>query len=63
MVETILLILGLILALLGVILLYDARGISKKLFGFGDQNEASAGLKIVGFFIAMIGTLIIYFNV
>ena len=60
--ETILLILGLALALIGVILVYDARGISKKLFGFGDQNEATAGLKILGFIMGMIGVLIIYFN-
>lgn len=60
--ETILLILGLILTTIGVILIYDARGISKKLFGFGDQNEASVGLKILGFFMSIIGVLIIYFN-
>ena len=60
--ETILLILGLILTTIGVILIYDPRGISKKLFGFGDQNEASAGLKILGFFMSIIGVLIIYFN-
>ena len=60
--ETILLILGLILAVIGVILIYDARGISKKIFGFGDQNEATSGLKILGFVLAIIGTLIIYFN-
>ncbi len=60
--EIILLILGLALATIGVILVYDARGISKKLFSFGDQNEASSGLKILGFFMALIGVLIIYFN-
>ncbi len=60
--EIIFLIIGLALALIGVILVYDARSISKKLFGFGDQNEASAGLKIMGFFLAMIGTLFIYFR-
>lgn len=37
-------------------------GISKKVFGFGDQNEATAGLKILGFILAIVGTLIIYFN-
>ena len=31
----------------GVILIYDARLITKKFFGFGDQNEASQGLKIL----------------
>jgi len=60
--EVILLILGLILACIGVILIYDARGISKNAFGFGDQNEASTGLKILGFIMSILGSLIIYFN-
>ena len=50
-----------ILVLLGIILIYDARIITKKFFSFGDQNEATDGLKIVGFFIAVIGGIIIYF--
>ena len=61
--ETIFFSLGLILSLIGVILVYDARDISKKVFGFGAQNEATAGLKILGFIMAMIGVLIIYFNI
>lgn len=61
--ETIFLIIGLILSVIGVILVYDARDISKKLFSFGDQNESTAGLKILGFIMAMIGVLFIYFNI
>ena len=34
-------IIGLLLVLAGVILIYDARMITKKFFGFGDQNEGS----------------------
>lgn len=60
--EMIFLIIGLIFATAGVIFIFDAREISKKVFGFGDQNEGAAGLKILGFIMAMIGTLIIYFN-
>ncbi|MDE5830864.1 MAG: hypothetical protein K2H53_04305 [Clostridia bacterium] len=56
------LVVGLILSVIGVILIYDARDIASKLFSFGDKNEASAGLKILGFIMAMIGALIIYFN-
>ncbi len=56
------LIIGLILSVTGVIFIYDARSISSKLFSFGDKNEASAGLKILGFVISIIGVLIIYFN-
>lgn len=54
-------IIGLLLVLAGVILIYDARMITKKFFGFGDQNEGSLGLKIVGFLIAIVGGIIIYF--
>ena len=48
-----------LLVLLGVILIYDARNITKKFFGFGDQNEGSSGLKIIGFIIAIVGGIII----
>ncbi len=63
MIKTILFILGIILSTIGVILIYDARSITKKVFGFGDQNEATSGLKILGFAMTMIGALIIYYNV
>ena len=56
-------ILCLVIILIGVILVYDARLLTKRFFGFGDQNEATAGLKILGFIMAMIGVLIIYFNI
>lgn len=51
---------GVIIVMIGVILVYDARPITKKLFSFGDQNEASLGLKIVGFIISNLGALIAY---
>ena len=50
-----------LIILLGVILTYDARIITKKIFGFGDQNEASGGLKILGWILSIIGLLIIFF--
>ncbi len=52
---------GIIIVLFGVIFIYDARIITKKFFGFGDQNEASNGLKILGFIIVLVGGLILYF--
>ena len=55
-------IVGLIIVLIGVIMVYDARILTKKLFGFGDQNEAALGFKILGFFLAIIGLLLIFFN-
>ncbi len=62
MLHIILVLISLILILIGVILIYDARIITKKFFSFGDQNEGSYGLKILGFIICIIGGLIIYFS-
>ncbi len=52
---------GVLIVLLGIIMIYDARILTKKFFGFGDQNEATSGLKILGFIVAIVGGLIIYF--
>ncbi len=41
MIKIIIKIIALIIILFGTILIYDARIITKKNFGFGDQNEAS----------------------
>lgn len=60
--QIILIILGLLLTTLGVVCIFDARLLTQKLFSFGDQNEGSMGLKIMGFIIAMIGAFIIFFN-
>ena len=51
-----------IIILCGIILIYDARTITKKFFGFGDQNEGSNGLKMIGFILCIIGALIILFT-
>ena len=60
MINIVVKILGILLVLTGVILIYDARNITKKCFGFGDQNEGSSGLKIIGFIIAIVGGIIIF---
>lgn len=51
-----------LLLLFGVILIYDARSISKKEFGFGNQNEAAGGLKILGTILSIAGGLAIFFS-
>ena len=61
--QIILKLIGAILLLIGIILIYDARIITKKFFGFGDQNEGSTGLKLIGFIIAIVGGIIMYFNI
>lgn len=59
--KMLIMIIAALIMLAGVILIYDARLISKKYFGFGDQNEATGGLKILGFLVLIIGGLIFYF--
>lgn len=61
MFNIILKIFALVMILFGVILIYDARILTKKFFSFGDQNEGSLGLKMFGFFLAILGGIIIYF--
>ena len=58
--KMILKIISLILILTGTIFTYDARILSTNWFSFGDQNEATSGLKILGFIIAMIGAIMFY---
>ena len=53
---------GLILLMIGVIMVYDARIITYEYFSFGDQNDASSGLKILGFLICIIGGTVVYFT-
>lgn len=62
MLDVIIDLIAVIVILIGVILVYDARIITKKMFGFGDQNEATSGLKILGWLIAIIGILIMFFT-
>ncbi len=61
MLQAIGILIGILIVLLGIIMIYDARILTKKFFGFGDQNEATNGLKILGFIVAIVGGLIIYF--
>lgn len=61
MINIIIKIIALLIILVGVILIYDARIITRKFFSFGDQNEGSLGLKIWGFILTIFGGVIIYF--
>ena len=58
--KMILKIISLILILTGTIFTYDARILSTNWFSFGDQNEATSGIKILEFIIAMIGAIMFY---
>ena len=61
MLEIILRIIAVLIILVGVIIIYDSRPLTKKFFGFGDQNEATSGFKILGVLLSIIGAVIIYF--
>ncbi len=52
-------VLGAMIVLVGCFLLFDARRIVKKYFNFGEENDATKGLKIIGFIIAVIGGMMI----
>ena len=62
MFQTIIKLICILIILLGVICIFDARSITKKLFSFGDQNEGSSGLKILGFILVMISGIILIFK-
>ena len=60
MVQVIVRLIAVIFMLLGVILIYDSRILTKKFFSFGDQNEGTMGLKILGFMIVIVGGIVFY---
>lgn len=50
-----------IVIMIGIIMIFDARKLTKKWFSFHDQNEGSKWLKIGGFVLTIIGILVLYF--
>ena len=50
-----------IVIMIGVIMIFDARKLTKKWFSFHDRNEGSKWLKIGGFILAIIGILVLFF--
>ena len=42
MLQIIIKIISILMVLVGIILIYDARIITKRFFGFGDQNESTS---------------------
>lgn len=57
-----LLAIGIILMVLSVKMIYDARPIVKQYFSFGEENQAVLGLKILGLIFGLLGVILIYFN-
>ncbi len=58
--ELVFTILGLIFTIIGIISIYDARKLTKKLFSFQDINEGTKTLKIFGLIISLIGLSIVF---
>lgn len=50
---------GSVIALVGSFLLFDSRRIVKKYFNFGEENDATKGMKVIGFILIIIGGLMI----
>lgn len=53
-------IIGIIFVAIGVISIYDARKLTKKLFSFQDLNEGTKYLKIFGLVISLLGLCVVY---
>ncbi len=56
-------IISLIIVAIGVVMIYDARKLSKKWFSYEDRNSVVRILKIVGFILSVIGAIIIIINI
>lgn len=61
-IKIIITIIAFILMIIGTIMIFDARKLTKKWFSFYDKNEGSKLLKIGGFILFIIGILVLYFN-
>lgn len=57
-----LLMFAILLLIVGVKFIFDARPIVKKYFSFGQENDATLGMKILGFIFVVLGAIIFYFK-
>ena len=55
-------VLGLIFAIIGIILIFDARKIAKEKWKGKNVNSIVIKMKIIGFILEMIGWLLLYFG-
>ena len=46
---------GSVIALVGVVCIFEGRQIVKKYFNFGEENLATAGMKLLGFLVTVVG--------
>ena len=57
-----LLLIAVVFLIIGVKFIFDARPIVKKYFAFGQENDATLGVKLLGFLFTVIGAVIVYFK-
>ena len=57
-----LLTIAIILLIIGVKFIFDARPLVKKYFSYGQENNTTRAVKLIGFVLTIIGGLIIYFK-
>lgn len=60
MLNTILNLIGIIVMAIGAICVYDARKLTKRFFGSGDENTATRIFKIIGLIVFLIGCAIVF---
>ena len=63
MLNTILIIIGLIIMAISVTVIYDARIIAKKMFSSNETNETTKVLKAISYLTFLLGAGILYFIV
>lgn len=63
LINIICILIGMLLAMLGVIMIYDARKQTKKWFSFYDQNEGAKWFKIGGFLLFVLGFVVVFLNI
>ena len=51
---------GSMIALVGVVLIFDGRRVVRKYFNYGEENLATAGMKGLGFIIVIVGALMMF---
>ena len=57
--ENVLKLIGVIIIAIGIVCAYDARKLTNKFFSTSDTNTATRTIKIVGFCVSIIGSILV----
>lgn len=61
-IKAIIILIELIILAIGVTMIFDARKITEKWFGFAKKNESAKMIKIAGFTLSIISAILIMIN-